>query len=111
MSNGEDGAEPNLEQSYRYLLTLWTSGVRDYHSMLSDYLTANSIFVAVIGLLVSRESLVLPLTVLIGSSVSLGFCYASKWRSSSVGFQGRMPCGNGNCEELNEIRSGMLKGL
>jgi hypothetical protein len=65
MSNREDGAESNLEQSYRYLLTLWTSGVRDYHSMLSDYLTANSIFVAVIGLLVSRESLVLPLTVLI----------------------------------------------
>lgn len=33
--------------------------------MLSDYLTANSIFVAVIGLLVSRESLALPFTALI----------------------------------------------
>ena len=39
-----------LETTYGHLLTLWTSGVRDYHTMLSDYLTANSIFVAVIGL-------------------------------------------------------------
>ena len=65
MSDREDGAERNLEQSYGYLLTLWTSGVRDYHSMLSDYLTANSIFVAVIGLTVSRESPALSFTVLI----------------------------------------------
>ena len=33
--------------------------------MLSDYLTANSIFVAVIGLIVSRESPTMSLTVLI----------------------------------------------
>jgi hypothetical protein len=33
--------------------------------MLSDYLTANSIFVAVIGLLISRESLALTFTALI----------------------------------------------
>lgn len=65
MSDREDSADRNLEESYRHLLTLWTSGVRDYHTMLSDYLTANSIFVAVIGLLVSRESLTLPLTLLI----------------------------------------------
>ena len=51
--------------TYEHLLTLWTSGVRDYHTMLSDYLTANSIFVAVIGLLVSRESLSSPFTILI----------------------------------------------
>ncbi len=44
------------EDTYEHLLTLWTSGVRDYHSMLSDYLMANSIFVGVIGLTVSRES-------------------------------------------------------
>lgn len=55
----------SLRSAYEYLLTLWTSGVRDYHTMLSDYLTANSIFVAVIGLLVSRESLSLPFTLLI----------------------------------------------
>jgi hypothetical protein len=65
MSYLEGDAAQNLEQSYGHLLTLWTSGVRDYHSMLSDYLTANSIFVAVIGLLVSRETLTFPLTVLI----------------------------------------------
>jgi hypothetical protein len=65
MSDREDGVKRNLEESYHHLLTLWTSGVRDYHTMLSDYLTANSIFVAVIGLLISRESLALPFTVLI----------------------------------------------
>lgn len=57
--------QPSLKASYDHLLTLWTSGVRDYHTMLSDYLTANSIFVAVIGLMVSRESLALPFTLLI----------------------------------------------
>ena len=54
-----------LESTYDHLLNLWTSGVRDYHAMLSDYLTANSIFVAVIGLIVSRESLAVSFTVLI----------------------------------------------
>lgn len=58
--------EPSAARStYEHLITLWTSGVRDYHTMLSDYLTANSIFVAVIGLLVSRESLSMAFTLLI----------------------------------------------
>jgi len=57
--------EFDLKPAYDHLITLWTSGVRDYHSMLSDYLTANSIFVAVIGLIVSRESPTLSLVVLI----------------------------------------------
>ncbi len=57
--------ECGLTMDYDHLITLWTSGVRDYHSMLSDYLTANSIFVAVIGLIVSRESATMSLTVLI----------------------------------------------
>ena len=60
----DEHKEP-LDRTYEHLLTLWTSGVRDYHSMLSDYLTANSIFVAVLGLLVSRESLHLPIMVLV----------------------------------------------
>jgi hypothetical protein len=55
----------DLDSGYEHLLMLWTSGVRDYHSMLSDYPTANYIFVAVIGLIVSRESATLSLTVLI----------------------------------------------
>lgn len=46
---------PDLERSYEDLLHLWTSGIRDYHSLLSDYLTANSIFVAAIGFLLARE--------------------------------------------------------
>ena len=57
--------ETGLDSTYEHLLTLWTSGVRDYQAMLSDYLTANSIVVMVIGLIVSRESHTLPLTVLI----------------------------------------------
>ena len=55
----------DLATTYERLLMLWTSGVRDYHTMLSDYLTAHSIFVAVIGLIVSRELLPLSFTVLI----------------------------------------------
>lgn len=57
--------QSSLDTTYDHLITLWTSGVRDYHTMLSDYLTANSIFVAVIGLLISRESLALPFAALI----------------------------------------------
>lgn len=55
----------DLDSTYEQLLMLWTSGVRDYHTMLSDYLTAHSIFVAVIGLIVSRDLLLLSFTVLI----------------------------------------------
>jgi hypothetical protein len=28
--------ETDLDSTYESLLTLWTSGVRDYHTMLSD---------------------------------------------------------------------------
>ena len=59
-----DEDQGQLNSTYENLLTLWTCGVRDYHSMLSDYLTANSIFVAVLGLLVSRESLHVPIIIL-----------------------------------------------
>lgn len=66
MENNKTLPRPNsLKTTYEHLLTLWTSGVRDYHMMLSAYLTANSIFVAVIGLMVSRESFALLFTLLI----------------------------------------------
>src|SRR5437868_2437116 len=45
----------SLRQTYGTLVDLWTSGVRDYHSLLSDYLTANSIFVAAIGFILARQ--------------------------------------------------------
>ena len=45
----------SLPQTYGTLVDLWTSGVRDYHSLLSDYLTANSIFVAAIGFILARQ--------------------------------------------------------
>jgi len=57
--------DADLDSTYGHLLTLWTSGARDYHTMLSDYLTANSIFVAVIGLILSRGEQELSFTVLI----------------------------------------------
>ena len=48
--------DPNsLPRTYETLVNLWTSGVRDYHSLLSDYLTANSIFVAAIGYILARQ--------------------------------------------------------
>jgi len=56
-------ADPEI--TYRHLLDLWTSGVRDYHSLLSDYLTANSIFVAAIGLLLTRQPLALIFSLLV----------------------------------------------
>src|SRR5690349_2514473 len=58
-----DDADPEI--TYRHLLDLWTAGVRDYHSLLSDYLTANSIFVAAIGLLLTRQPLALIFTLLV----------------------------------------------
>ncbi len=54
-------AEANLgdrgesERTYAHLIELWTCGVRDYHSLLSGYLTGNSIFVVAIGFLVARQ--------------------------------------------------------
>jgi len=57
-----DATDPQV--TYRNLIELWTSGVRDYHSLLSDYLTANSIFVAAIGFLLARQPLTLFFSVL-----------------------------------------------
>lgn len=54
-----------LERTYANLLTLWTSGVRDYHSLLSAYLLAQSIFVAVIGLFVSQHPMPQALSIVI----------------------------------------------
>jgi hypothetical protein len=51
----ERRGEAGALSSYGHLVNLWTSGIRDYHSLLSDYLTANSVFVAAIGFLVSRQ--------------------------------------------------------
>ena len=58
-----DDADPEI--TYRHLLDLWTSGVRDYHSLLSDYLTANSIFVAAIGFLLARQPMTLIFMMLV----------------------------------------------
>ena len=87
-------ADPN--STYERPLTRWTSGVRDYHTMLSDYLTANSIFVAVIGLIVSRESPALSFTVLIVVLCIFGILFCPKWRSSSDDCPARMRCGSGD---------------
>src|SRR5689334_6615566 len=48
--------DSDAERTYANLVNLWTSGVRDYHSLLNAYITANSVFVATIGLLISRQS-------------------------------------------------------
>jgi hypothetical protein len=58
-----DDADP--QTTYHHLIDLWTSGVRDYHSLLSDYLTANSNFVAAIGFLLARQPLTLIFTLLV----------------------------------------------
>lgn len=53
------------KHTYDNLIDLWTSGVRDYHSLLSDYLMANSIFVAAVGFLLSRQPVELLLSFLV----------------------------------------------
>ncbi|HET8759925.1 MAG TPA: hypothetical protein VFN94_02585 [Nitrospiria bacterium] len=55
--NTEIDSAGDLRETYRNLVELWTSGVRDYHTLLSDYFTANSVFVAAIGFLLVREPL------------------------------------------------------
>ncbi|MEP6888129.1 MAG: hypothetical protein ABI945_07370 [Nitrospirales bacterium] len=52
--NKSDEGDTHSAQTYKSLINLWTAGVRDYNSLLSDYLTANSIFVAAIGFLLVR---------------------------------------------------------
>lgn len=53
-ARGEGATVQDIEPTYANLIALWTSGVRDYHSLLSDYLTANSIFIAAIVFLIGR---------------------------------------------------------
>lgn len=43
-------------EEYTHLLNLWSNGVRDYHSLMSAYLTANSLLVAAIGLGFSQRA-------------------------------------------------------
>ena len=40
-----------LEKSYSMLSNLWASGIHDYHNLTSAYLTANSILVAAIAII------------------------------------------------------------
>jgi hypothetical protein len=55
MDRDSNPIDPSVRQTYDTLVNLWTSGVRDYHSLLSDYLTANSIFTAAIGFILARQ--------------------------------------------------------
>ena len=56
MDRDAKSLDPNsLTHTYDTLVNLWTAGVRDYHSLLSDYLTANSIFTATIGFILARQ--------------------------------------------------------
>jgi hypothetical protein len=66
MTSDTDSIEKNnQEHDYDNLVNIWTSGIRDYHSLLSDYLTANSIFVAAIGFLVARQPVTIIFTLLV----------------------------------------------
>ncbi len=67
----------SLDQAYQNLINLWTDAVRDYNSLLSDYLTANSIFVAAIGFLFTRQPSTLICVVLILILCSFGVLMAA----------------------------------
>ncbi len=65
----------SLTQTYDTLVNLWTSAVRDYPSLLSDYLTANSIFTAAIGVILARQ---LPTLLFLGhDSVRIWYSHGS----------------------------------
>jgi hypothetical protein len=68
--------EKSLEKIYKNLIDLWTAGVRDYNSLLSDYLTANSIFVAAIGFLLARQPNTLLFVTLVVILCSFGILMA-----------------------------------
>ena len=72
--DGHDGK--TLEQAYKSLIDLWTAGVRDYNSLLSDYLTANSIFVAAIGFLLARQPSTLLFVILVVILCAFGILMA-----------------------------------
>ncbi len=99
----------DLEHAYNNLISIWTLGIRDYHSLLSDYLTANSIFVAAIGFLVARQPATIIFSVLILVLCCFGVLITFKWRLSWEGSPPRMPSGNGNCAALKEHRSGRIR--
>ena len=40
----------DLEKNYSMLSNLWACGIRDYHNLNSNYLTANSILIAAIAI-------------------------------------------------------------
>ncbi len=65
MTESEGTQTDNLRATYDNLIDLWTSGIRDYHSLLSDYLTANYIFVAALGFLIARQPVTLIFTLLV----------------------------------------------
>lgn len=69
---GDANEIDSRQRTYSHLIGLWTSGVRDYHSLLSGYLTANSIFVAAIGFLVTRQPVTLIFSVLVIILCSFG---------------------------------------
>lgn len=100
----------DLESTYERLLTLWTSGARDYQAMLSDYLTANSIIVMVIGLIVSRESHTLPLTVLIVLLCVFGVLLCLQMAIVLGRLTGQnVRCGSGYPEGSSKILSGIKR--
>jgi hypothetical protein len=99
--------DPNsLPQTYGTLVNLWTSGVRDYHSLLSDYLTANSIVVAAIGFILARQPPTLLFTFLGMILCVFGVLMVLQMAIVLGRFSPKSPCGNGNSEAWNSTRVG-----
>ena len=74
----ERESDRHLARTYEHLLTLWTSGVRDYHSLLSAYLLAHSIFVALIGLFVSQHPMKQALGIVIALLSIFGILHCAQ---------------------------------
>lgn len=80
--------------------------MRDYNSLLSDYLTANSIFVAAIGFLLARQPNTLLLVTLVVILCSFGILMALQMAIVLGRYSARRPYGNGGFEVPSEARAG-----
>jgi len=63
----------DVDHAYNNLVSLWTAGIRDFHSLLATYLTASSIFVAAIGFLLTQSLMTSLLYLLVAMLCFLGF--------------------------------------
>ncbi|HEC82561.1 MAG TPA: hypothetical protein ENI53_01585 [Thermoplasmatales archaeon] len=64
----------DLEKNYRMLSNLWASGIRDYHNLNSSYLTANSILIAAIAIILRMGVVTTYIVSIVFSFIGILIC-------------------------------------